>query len=693
MTRTLYVTSSEPDSGKSIVALGLIELLRRTVKRVGVFRPIARTTRTRDWVLELMLGHEGIELGYDEAVGVTYDEVIADPEVALATIVSRFHEVERRHDAVVVVGTDYTDVLGPTELAFNARIAANIGAPVVLVLRADAHSPADVQHLAEVAVGELHANHAQVVGTIATKVDPKQLDEVRTALSTDVPVWVVPDEPLLYAPTFSQIVDAVGGSLLWGDAGRLDREVLGVTVGAMAVEHVLTRVGEDSAVIIPGDRTDVLLGLLMAHHADGFPNLAGIVLNGGFTPVPVIAKLLDGISTPLPIVGTDLGTFDAASAAAAVKGSITHDSHRKIDTALSLFAQHVDGPALLASLDVPRPEVVTPLMFEYQLLERARSDRRHIVLPEGEDDRILRAAAIVLQRRLADLTLLGDETAIRARASALGLDLAAATVRDPKRDPVRERFAEEYARLRAHKGTTLEWAHDVVASPTYFGTMMVQLALADGMVSGATHTTADTIRPAFEIIRTAPGISNVSSVFLMCLQDQVLVYGDCAIFPDPSAAELADIAIASAATAQQFGIEPRVAMLSYSTGESGHGVDVDKVRDATALVRQRHPDLLVEGPIQYDAAVEPSVARTKMPDSQVAGRATVLVFPDLNTGNNTYKAVQRSSGAVAIGPVLQGLRKPVNDLSRGALVQDIVNTIAITALQAQNSQSSEQVER
>ena len=328
---------------------------------------------------------------------------------------------------------------------------------------------------------------------------------------------------------------------------------------------------------------------------------------------------------------------------------------------------------------------VTPLMFEHMLIERARDDRRRIVLPEGTDERILRAAEILLRRRVADLTLLGDETEVRGIATQLGVDISGAHLLSPADEELHERFAQEYAKRRAHKGITADQARDVVSDVSYFGTMMVALDLADGMVSGATHTTAETIRPSFELIKTRPGVSIVSSVFLMCLADRVLVYGDCAVNPNPTAEELADIAISSAATAARFGVEPRVAMLSYSTGESGAGAQVERVREATALVRAHSPELSVEGPIQYDAAVDASVARAKLPESAVAGRATVFIFPDLNTGNNTYKAVQRSAGAVAIGPVLQGLRKPVNDLSRGATVADIVNTVAITAIQAQDA--------
>ena len=365
------------------------------------------------------------------------------------------------------------------------------------------------------------------------------------------------------------------------------------------------------------------------------------------------------------------------------RGRLAAGSQRRFDTALALFEQHVDTEEFTRALGLAHSGVVTPLMFEYQLLERARTERKRIVLPEGSDDRVLKAAATVLARGIADLTILGDEAEVRGRAIELGLDLSAADVLSPFDPAIVDRFAVEYAELRKHKGVTYEKAADTVTDVSYFGTMMVHLGLADGMVSGAAHTTAHTIRPAFEIIKTRPGVSVVSSVFLMALADRVLVYGDCAVIPDPRAEQLADIAISSAATARQFGIEPRIAMLSYSTGESGSGEDVDKVRAATALVRERAPELLVEGPIQYDAAADAAVARTKMPESQVAGRATVFVFPDLNTGNNTYKAVQRSAGAIAMGPVLQGLNKPINDLSRGALVDDIVNTIAITAIQAQ----------
>lgn len=693
-TRSIYITSPEGDTGKSTIALGVVDLLVREVQRVGVFRPITRAVSGKsagnatDYVLDLLLGHDGVDTPHDQAVGVTYDEIHDDPDAALTKILQRFHEVERSNDIVVIVGSDYTDVGSPTELAFNARIAANLGAPVLLVVSGDGRSSDDVKQLVDVSVSELEANHARVLGAISNRTDPQQLDEVLAALKYDFPTWTIPSDPFLLAPTVDSLMQAVDGEFVFGDPAALGRETLNFVVAAMNIEHLIEHLTDGAVVITPGDRADILLGLLVAHSATSFPSLAGVILSGGFDPSEQILALVADINPTLPIIRTSLGTFQTASTIANVRARVSNESQRKQDTALALFERHVDGEALLASLNVQRPEVVTPLMFEYELLARARTDRKRIVLPEGTDDRILRAASTLLGREVADLTILGDEQTIRARAVELGLDIDKAEIIDPRRGEMHERFAHAYTQMRAHKGMTVDRAREVVSSVSYFGTMMVELGLADGMVSGAAHTTAHTIRPSFEIIKTTPGTSVVSSVFLMCMSDRVLVYGDCAVNPDPTAEQLADIAISSAATAAQFGVEPRIAMLSYSTGESGSGVDVDKVRQATALVKERRPDLSVEGPIQYDAAVDASVAASKMPGSEVAGRATVFIFPDLNTGNNTYKAVQRSAGAVAVGPVLQGLRKPVNDLSRGALIQDIVNTVAITAIQAQTPQES-----
>ncbi|MBW8025497.1 phosphate acetyltransferase [Clavibacter michiganensis] len=705
MARSIYITSAEGHSGKSTVALGVLDTLTHQIQRVGVFRPIARSIEEPDYVLQALLAHDGVDLDYDECVGVTYDDVHADPEAALSRIVERYKAVEAKCDAVVIVGSDYTDVGSPTELSFNARIAANLGAPVLLVLtgrRADetgGRSPDEMRQIADLAVPELVTAHAALLGVVVNRADPEQLDAITAAIpaavpaslqarAPHVPVWAIPEDAFLVAPTVAELLDAVDGTLVKGDQALLSREALGVVVSAMSMENVLARLTEGAIVVIPGDRSEVLLGVLTAHASETFPTVAGIVLNGGFALSPTIETLIAGLDQTLPIISTELGTYETAKRITQTRGRLSPESTRKMDTALAAFEQHVDTSRLLELLDVSRSDVVTPLMFEYGLIERARTAGKRIVLPEGTDDRVLRAAGTILSRGIADVTILGEEIEVRSRAIGLGIDIGRATVLSPFDAVLRERFAEEYVRLRAHKGMVLDIARETVTDVSYFGTMMVQLGLADGMVSGAAHTTAHTIRPGFEIIKTTEGVSVVSSVFLMALADRVLVYGDCAVNPDPTADQLADIAISSAETAAQFGIEPRIAMLSYSTGESGAGADVEKVRQATARVRELRPDLAVEGPIQYDAAADAAVAATKMPGSAVAGRATVFIFPDLNTGNNTYKAVQRSAGAVAIGPVLQGLRKPINDLSRGALVQDIVNTVAITAIQAEGIEAS-----
>ena len=684
MSRSLYITSPEGRSGKSAVALGLIDLLSRRVGRVGVFRPIVNKESGRDSVVDLLVSYPGVRQDYAEAAGITYAQWHADHDAALSRIVDRFGELSSRFDVVLVVGTDYTDVTTGNEWATNAQLAANLGSPVVLVVHGRARTPAVIAAQLELARSELVAWHAHPLAAIANLVDPDAIDEVRDLLArTGLVSGAIPEIPLLGAPTVADLRDACGATLWRGDPEMLSRESMGLLVAGMSAPNVLDRLRPLQTVISPGDRSDVLPALILAHGSATFPDLAAIVLNGGYQPPDTITQLIDGVRPDLPILMTDGGTFETATALGGVRGRLTADSSVKLEKALQAFAEGVDTDALVAALDVADPNVVTPMMFQYRLIERAREDRRHVVLPEGADERILRAAAILLRLDVADLTLLGDELAIRGKADTLGVDIGKATILSPTDPDLVARFAQEYARLRSHKGITVELATDIVSDVSYFGTMMVHLGMADGMVSGALHTTAHTIRPSFEIIKTAPGTTIVSSVFLMCLADRVLVYGDCAVNPDPTAPQLAEIAISSAQTAAQFGIEQRLAMLSYSTGSSGSGADVDKVRAATEIVHTQRPDLLVEGPIQYDAAVDPQVADTKLPDSAVAGRATVLIFPDLNTGNNTYKAVQRSAGAVAIGPVLQGLNKPVNDLSRGALVPDIVNTVAITAIQAQ----------
>ena len=682
MTRGVYVVGAEHATGKSVVALGVRQLLSGQVGRLGIFRPVVGGDD--DPLLGVLRAGGGDGTLLASAVGVGYEDVRADEPRALAEIVSRYRALAASCDAVLAVGTDFSGVVRAGELAFNARVALNLGLPVLCVVSGHERTAAEVRSAVTVALNMMRRIGAEVVAVVANRVREDEVDGVAAEVTADVPVYMLPEDALLMAPTLGEVLAACEGELVGGADDALGREALTVIVAAMTVPNLLDRLTDGALLITPGDRADVLLTALFAHASRTLPSVAGVVLTGGLRPPDSLLQPIDAPAMPA-IVTTAHDTYGATALAGSLEGAITVATPRKITTALALFEHHVDRDALLERLEVARSDAVTPLMFEQTLLDRARADRRHIVLPEGSDERVLRAAEVLLRRRVADLTLLGDEHELRAAAAQVGVDISGARLVSPADQELRERFAQEYARQRAHKGVTVDAARDVMRDVSYFGTMMVALELADGMVSGATHTTAETIRPSFELIKTRPGVSSVSSVFLMCLTDRVLVYGDCAIIPNPTAEQLADIAVSSAATAARFGIEPRVAMLSYSTGESGAGADVERVREATELVRRTSPELSVEGPIQYDAAVDASVARTKLPTSAVAGRATVFIFPDLNTGNNTYKAVQRSAGAVAIGPVLQGLRKPVNDLSRGATVADIVNTVAITAIQAQEA--------
>jgi phosphate acetyltransferase len=681
----VYLTAMGPASGKSIVALGLVELLSRRVSRVGFYRPIVQSLPDND--LELIRSRYDLP---DERIGYAFTAEERRTEgnatrAGMERIVERFKEIESACDFVVVEGTDFKGASSPIELEVNARIAEHLGAPVVAVV--DGHRCTVAEIVERVAVGRDSLGDDAINAMIVNRVEPEVVEQLRSELGRldlEDPVWAIAEQPALRQPSLEQLRAALGAQLVAGDPDDLTRSVGHIKVAAMSVPNMLAHVEDGTVFIAPGDRPDVVIAAAMTRSSSAYPSVSGVLLSGGLQPDPRVVALIDGMavgaSIPLLSVATD--TFDTAIAANAVEGAITAADQRKIDIALGHFEAHVDLEALEERIEIGRSEVVTPIMFQYELIERAKAARAHIVLPEGTDDRILRAADRIRRRQVCDLTLLGPTGAVRDRIAELGLHLDDVPVIDPLDHEWTDRFARRYHELRAHKGITPERAHDIMTDVSFFGTMMVHEGLADGMVSGAAHTTAHTIRPALEFVKTKPGTSIVSSVFLMLLSDRVLVYGDCAVNPDPDAEQLADIATSSAETAAMFGIEPRIAMLSYSTGASGTGADVDKVRAATERVRELRPDLKVEGPIQYDAAVDLDVARSKLPGSDVAGHATVFVFPDLNTGNNTYKAVQRSADAVAVGPVLQGLNKPVNDLSRGATVTDIVNTIAITAIQA-----------
>ncbi|MFD7443203.1 phosphate acetyltransferase [Streptomyces sp. NPDC059909] len=690
MTRSVYVTGIDRGDGRQVVELGVMELLTRQVDRVGVFRPLVHDGPDR--LFDLLRARYRLSQDPSTVYGMDYHDAAAlqaekGTDELVSQLVDRFLAVARDYEVVIVLGTDFHATQLPDELALNARLANEFGASVIPVVGGKGQAAESVRAEARNAHRAYEVLGCDILAMVVNRVAPEDREAIAERLTARLPVpcYVLPDEPALAAPTVAQITHALGASVLLGDDSGLARDALDFVFGGALLPNLLKALTPGCMVVTPGDRADLVVGALAAHSA-GTPPIAGLLLTLDERPADSILALASRLAPGTPVISVPGYSFPTAAELFAMEGKLNAATPRKAETALGLFERYVDTAGLLGRVEVARTGRVTPMMFEYDLLEQARAGRRRVVLPEGTEERVLRAADVLLRRDVCELTLLGDTDVIRKKAADLGIDLSATQLIDPVTSELRQPFAERYAGMRAHKGVTVELAYDVVADVNYFGTLMVQEGLADGMVSGSVHSTAATIRPAFEIIKTKPDASIVSSVFFMCLADKVLVYGDCAVNPDPDAEQLADIAVQSAATAARFGVEPRIAMLSYSTGTSGSGADVDKVREATKLVRERHPELKIEGPIQYDAAVAPSVAATKLPGSEVAGQATVLIFPDLNTGNNTYKAVQRSAGAVAVGPVLQGLRKPVNDLSRGALVSDIVNTVAITAIQSQGQE-------
>jgi phosphate acetyltransferase len=682
----LYITALEPGSGKSIVALGLMETLAGRSRRAGFFRPIV-AEGAGDPQLELIRGRYGIDAPAEQMFAITAAEassmLAAGRHAELQQLVfDAFKRLESQFDVVVVEGADRAGTTPALDFDLDAGLAKQLGCPVLVVIRGV--SVPGIASAIRVAKASLARRGCALFGVIVNRVPAAAMAEMRAhsvVYDPGEPMYVLAENPALGHPAVAQVAAELGATVLAGGPERLEQEVREVRVAAMSVEHFLSDLVDGTLVIVPGDRADIVLACLASSALGGLPAVAGLVLTGGYEPAPALVPLLR--EAPFAVLLLAERTYPAATAVHALTPTLKTGEERRIAAALGVFEAGVDPEELAGRISLRRDPSRTPMMFQYDLLERARAARRHIVLPEGDDDRVLAAAEILLRRDVVALTILGAPQKVRARAGARGLSLDGAAIVDPASSELRAEFAAAYHELRRHKGMTAELALDAVVDPSYFATLMVHTGAADGMVSGAVHTTADTIRPAFEIVKASPGVSVVSSVFFMCMADRVLVYGDCAVNPKPTAEQLADIAIGSAATAARFGVDPRVAMLSYSTGASGAGEQVEAVRRATALVREREPGLPVEGPIQYDAAVDADVAELKLPGSAVAGQATVFIFPDLDTGNVAYKAVQRSSGALAIGPVLQGLRKPINDLSRGCSVTDIVNTVAITAIQAQ----------
>ncbi|KAF9658609.1 phosphate acetyltransferase [Tenacibaculum sp. ZH5_bin.1] len=696
MNKAIYIAASDANSGKSMLSLGLMQLLLRKKPKVGYFRPIIDNPigNKRDNHINTVLNYFNLKSEYEDCYAFTRSELIRKlnddrEDEIINIIIEKYKKLEEENDFVIIEGTDFSDHGAVIEMDLNVLIAKNIGAPVIIVSGGVNKSLEDFIQSLRLTYDSFVNKDVQVIAVVANKVQEKNIptivQEVGVNLPKSVSINAIPIDQKLNNPTIKEFLMEIEGKVLFGE-GLLNNTTGDIKVGAMQLSHFLHHLTDDSVVVTPADRSDILLGTLQANISSNYPSIAGIILTGGIELNSSIIKLIEGLEKVVPILWVKDGTFSIASRLGAVRSHIYAENIDKIKMSINMFEKYVDVASLNEKLvSYKGSEVLTPRMFQYNLLKKAKEVRKHIVLPEGNDDRILIAASQLQKTDVVKLTILGKKVNIEASVKRLNIpfDFDKTVIINPIESEYFSDFSNTLYELRKHKGLSPAMAEDLMADVSYFGTMMVYKGLADGMVSGAAHTTQHTIKPALQFVKTKPGFSVVSSIFFMCLEDRVSVFGDCAINPNPTAEELAEIAISSADSSIAFGIDPKIAMLSYSSGASGKGEDVDTVRRATEIVKEKRPDLKVEGPIQYDAAVDPSVGKKKLPNSEVAGQANVLIFPDLNTGNNTYKAVQRETGALAIGPMLQGLNKPVNDLSRGCTVDDIFNTVILTAIQAQ----------
>ena len=677
------------------MTIGLMSAMQGIVPRVGYMKPIGqRYESSRGIESDARLVKEIFDLPDDlkDICPMPLVEAQQDKDALFERIFESFKKISEDKEMVFIEGTDYTSTMSALEFDINAELARNLVAPVVLVALGHNKGADEIVHnITEYAESFAEAG-CTMLGAIINrfKSDNARKDSIalkdRLAAEGVTLFGVILDNPMLSGPRLAEVSDALNAEvLIKGD--NMSRVVTDTKILAMTPENALEFISDKDGylLITSGDRAEHIFTVLAAHKSVYYPEYAGILLTGGLKPGNNVRTLIDGIADAgLTILSVKDDTFKTALKVSNIAGELSTDDPEKIELARQTILRYVEIQRIHDQLGAFKTDVITPRMFQYRIIEKAKTQKKTIVLPEGTDIRILKAAEEIKHRGICDVIVLGDGETIRGILKREGIALDESSILDYLKDKA---TLEEYGRtlyeLRKHKRVTLERARDVVLDPVVYAAVMVYKGDADGYVSGATHSTADTLRPVLQLIRTKPGVSLASSVFFMCMPEQVIVYGDCALVANPSAEELADIAVTSADTAASFGLNPVVAMLSYSTGTSGIGEDVDKVRRATEIAKKKRPELLIEGPIQYDTATSREVADIKFKDSKVAGKATVYIFPDLDAGNTAYKAVQRSANVPAIGPVLQGLNKPANDLSRGATVTDIVYTIAITAIQAQ----------
>ncbi len=689
---SLYIAPLQKDTGSLLLSIGIMNTLKANFSKVAFFKPIIKTAD--DHNINFILEYFNLEQKYEQSYGFTIDEVEKllsenNSHELFEILISKFQKLSKKYDFILMEGLSSDDIAYLSENDINLSICKNLNTSIIPILSGENKDESFILEHIKIEENNIKKESIDHFATIVNKVDTKVIKALKKKDKSDDNRYYLPYIKELSMPTMYEVKKALDSEILFGDKKHLNQNIEATKIASMGFDNFIKHIKNQTLIVVSGDRTDILLGSLAAIQSKTTPHIAGIILTGDLKPKKPIANLINGFKDlGIAVLSSKYDTYETSVIVSNIKPTISPKSCAKVAIMLGQFEKYIDKNKITEKLNIQKSDIITPIMFEYNLFEKAKEKKRHIVLPESEDDRILRASEILLHREVVDITLLGNKDEILHRASLLGLNLENANIIDPlNEESMLEDFANTYYELRKHKRKLiLNEAKDLMMTDkNYFGTMMVHKGLADGMVSGAVGTTANTVLPPLQIIKTQKNIDIVSSIFFMCLDTKVLVYGDCAINQSPNAQQLAQIALSSAMSAKAFGIEPKIAMLSYSTGTSGSGADVDLVIEATNIVKQKDPSLLVEGPIQYDAAIEKSVANKKLPGSKVAGEATVFIFPDLNTGNNTYKAVQRSSGAIAIGPVLQGLNKPVNDLSRGCLVSDIVNTVAITAIQVEEN--------
>lgn len=680
--QTFFLSPTRQNVGLTSVALGVVRALQRQGLRVGFCKPLAQDDTANERSVHFAREICQVEASHALPMDQASARLAAGQEAELLEeIVSLCMRSAEGADVLVVEGL-HTDPNYPFTPRLNAEIARSLQAEIVLVGSAsDGDAAAEIAQTAQ----RVSKIGCHVAGAIVNKAPTDYDAAAARAKLGDIVLWgVIPNNPALQAPRTLDVARHLGARVI--NEGELaTRRMLETVMAGRSAAELIDRLNPCSLIVSSGDRDDVILATALA--ASKGVQLAGLVLTHGSEIHTRIRELAGhAFDGGLPILGVETDSFQTITNISHISPAVAADDMQRMNAVLDAVAEELSPEVLLGSVKVPASTRMSPPAFRYQLIQKARAANKRIVLPEGDEPRTVKAAVICQEKGIARCVLLGKPENIRAVAAAQGVTLPPSLeIIDP--DDVREQYVAPMVELRKSKGLTPGQARDQMQDTVVLGTMMLAQDDVDGLVSGAVHTTANTVRPALQLIKTEPGSSIVSSVFFMLMPDQVLVYGDCAINPDPNAQELAEIALQSAHSAKAFGVDPKVAMISYSTGSSGAGADVEKVAEATRIAKEKAPELALDGPLQYDAASVMDVARSKAPNSKVAGQATVFVFPDLNTGNTTYKAVQRSANVVSVGPMLQGLRKPVNDLSRGALVDDIVFTIALTAIQAQARQA------